>query len=64
MSPMTTIECPGCEHPVHTDDLLEGKCVTNGCGCVFDQKMYDDWNVHPAYVPPEYREPDEDHERD
>jgi len=32
---MTDYGCPGCGGLMHTDDLLEGECVTQGCGETF-----------------------------
>lgn len=34
--PLTDEECPHCEEPVHTDDLIEG-CHLIGCGGLFDE---------------------------
>lgn len=34
--PLTDYACPECGGCLHTDDLLEGECVTPGCGAEFD----------------------------
>lgn len=30
--PLADYACPNCEGCLHTDDLIEGECVTPGCG--------------------------------
>lgn len=34
--PVTNYLCPGCRGLLHTDDLMEGRCITNDCGAMFD----------------------------
>lgn len=33
--PLTDYACPECGGLLHSDDLLEGKCITPGCGAEF-----------------------------
>ena len=33
--PLTDFACPECGGLLHTDDLIEGECVTPGCGAEF-----------------------------
>lgn len=33
--PLTDYACPACGGLLHTDDLLDGECVTPGCGETF-----------------------------
>lgn len=33
--PLTDSACPECGGLFHTDDLIEGECITPGCGAEF-----------------------------
>jgi len=39
--PLTKYACPRCGACLHTDDLLEGVCITGGCGKPFDRGLGD-----------------------
>jgi len=39
--PLTRYACPRCGACLHTDDLLEGMCLTGGCGKSFDRGLGD-----------------------
>jgi hypothetical protein len=48
--PFTDYACPACGGRLHTDDLIEGKCVTPGCGESFPRGLGDRDDL-PQYKP-------------
>lgn len=43
--PMTHYQCPDCGGCLHTDDLLEGECVTPACGYDLGPHWDGQWNL-------------------
>lgn len=37
--PITSRACPECGGCLHTDDLIEGECITPGCGETFSSGL-------------------------